>query len=264
MQDLLKRKLIIYFGIFGAGFALLLSVFSGSSFFLIFTRTLLGAILMGILGFGLDFFLKQTLPENDYNNLFSSNSTSLSGTNPSRQGSKNIDVIEDSDTLPGKSYDHIYTGSLESEGNEITAPVNDKSELNRTENKTADNVVNEINTKNFTTSENSQQNDVKSSLKTNKIEINSKKVSSDKSETGPSEEFSPITYEENIVKEDENYAIKDDLGRLKEAKQEEKLKKSASTPAMVGSVKFRSGNKNITADPKVIAQAIRTVLSRDE
>lgn len=239
MMDLLKSKIVTGFLIFGAFFALLLSVISGASFFAIIIRILVGTFLMGAIGIGLDYFLRQSLSSEEYSKLFQKNS-GVSADNTGKS-SKRIDILDQSENDQSSGYENFYKEEI--------MPKNED--------------INSID--NLSPSE---------ALKNNAVHIEdsfpdempsvppssaSKEFKEETFEDAP--RAIPVDYEENLIKEDVNAPIKQEISRLGEVKkEEEQLKKTRSTD---GSVQFKAGNKNVSVDPKIIAKAIQTVLNRD-
>ncbi len=78
-----------------------------------------------------------------------------------------------------------------------------------------------------------------------------------------SPKISPVQNDFNDEKELDS---KDELDRLEEAKkaEEARKKKISSETALKGTVRFRSGNKMITTESKIIAKAIKSILNKDQ
>jgi hypothetical protein len=229
MQDILKNKIIIYFALFGAVFALILGALSGTFIGIVFLRAVAGGLLMGGIGFGFDFFLKKTLPEEDYNNLFNISTISKTIEKPLSQRTNSINIVDDENISNEKDYESFYKSN--SNRNDDETPEHIKA-------KPIHNQVSELNEP-----------------------VEEKSISKSTSfENKP-----PITFEENVFDDKEIHSSKNEITKLKEVITEEKIKKSPAlkTASNAGSVKFKVKNRNVTADPELIAKAIKTVLNRD-
>ena len=210
MPEQLKNKLVIGFAIFGAGLALVLGLAFRVSLPAVLFRMLIGALLMGALAFGLDFFLKSSLSPEDYRSLMGEESS-----RESVSPSSTLDIVEES---PDESaYAELYASSPSVE----TATRQDSdSELLG--------------------------------------------VSSPANDAFQEQSFSDAPRVSPIALDDADemkpaQAVGEDLQKLNQAKKEETLKRTAAT----GQVKFNAGSKQVSADPEIIAKAIRTVLHRE-
>jgi hypothetical protein len=234
MLNILKSKIIIGFAAFGALFSFLLAIFAGVTVFWLIVRIFAGAILMGSLGFGLDFFLRQSLSEDDYKALFrkpAAGSETLTG-------GKNLDITDEAGLSPEEEYKNMYQDETagKSAGSD-GPPVFDNGGYVSPPSAT---------------------------------------------DSAPAPEY-PDTYTpppqpgQKAFQEDDldsvpRISATDGLdttqGGLKDPEtmaREIKVKQAfAANPNVDGSVKFNVGKKKITADPKIIAKAIRTVLQRDK
>lgn len=239
MLNILKSKIIIYFAIFGAAFSFLLAIFSGVSVFWIVIRIFAGGILMGSLGFGLDFFLRQSLSDEDYKALFNK---APQADNPATVGPKNIDVIDEADLSPEQEYQNLYAQDSDQKPADM-------------QNLTG---VPEENTYAQTTSPGADESDFTAGATApstgrefKEEDLSAAPRVSPKSSFSDDEGLDNSSLAQNELAKSESAGIPFKGPQL-----------SASTSD--GSVKFNVGKKKITADPKVIAKAIKTVLQRDK
>ena len=137
----------MFFGLFGFLFSMILSIFSGTSIFLVLTKSIAGGIILGALGLGLEYFFQRTLSEEDYNSLFKTaggssrqNSTGIdmaAAPEEYKQEHK-IDLTENADQNTDALYQDMYknntsgipAGSKSGDSdNEDAMPVNDSTEV---------------------------------------------------------------------------------------------------------------------------------------
>ncbi len=248
MQNMLKNKIIIYFSLFGALFALILGAFSGSFIGIVILRAITGGVLMGGIGFGFDFFLKKALSEEDYNKLLSINEASISIDKPVSQRTNTINVLDDENISNEKGYESLYKNNSNPTGNETSDQIKSKLIYNQ---------VSELNEKHKDKNESYTSAKVSSQQEP----FAGKSISPGKS----TENNSQINFEADVFSDKDTISSKDDLIRLKDVITEEKIKKSSALkPGNIdGAIKFKVKNKNVTADPEIIAKAIKTVLHRD-
>lgn len=129
IQDIIKNKLIIGFTAFGGGLALILGLIFRIGVAAVLIRTLLGALLMGALALGLDFFLKKSLSAEDYQSLMGSPSAA--------EGTSSAPKVDLVDENPDENaYAELYqtpsaparAEEAESEVLGVSSPKNDAFE----------------------------------------------------------------------------------------------------------------------------------------
>jgi hypothetical protein len=118
MQIFLKSKIIMFFGLFGFLFSMVLCIFSGTSLLLILTKSIAGGIILGALGLGLEFFIQKTLSEEDYNSLFFKSADvsprekmqgiDAAGTEEGYKPDHKIDLTEDAEQNTDALYQDMY------------------------------------------------------------------------------------------------------------------------------------------------------------
>lgn len=253
MLNILKSKIIIGFAVFGALFSFLLAIFAGVSLFWLIVRIFAGGILMGSIGFGLDFFLRQSLSDDDYKSLF----RKAAADNDPLGSMNKVDITADAGLAPEEEYKAMFqnngseTGTenadagLTAEPGTVSAPSTDE-----TFQKTgpAGEYPDSYNPPSDFSAAGGNAGSQSGGI--------SKKFQEDDLDSMPrvnANKAAPTGDLDNDIKNVEA------LGRDMKVKQA-----FAANPNLDGSVKFNMGNKKVTADPKVIAKAIRTVLQRDK
>lgn len=246
MLNILKSKIIIYFAIFGAAFSFLLAVFSGVSVFWLVIRIFAGGILMGSLGFGLDFFLRQSLSEDDYKTLFNK---APRAEGPAPENPKNIDITDDLNLSPENEYKNMYSQESGQKKDEL-------------QNLTG---VPEENMYAQPTSPTADESDFVSGPSIPQAPQGMSSGNEFKEEDlTAAPRVSEKTFEPREGVDDGLSPAQNELAR-NESLGYQSGNKFSNTPSVGdGTVKFNVGKKKITADPKVIAKAIRTVLQRDK
>ncbi len=247
MQNILKSKIILFFGLFGIAFSLLLSVFSGTSILLIAAKTIIGGFLMGGIGAGLDFFLKRTLSQVEYDSLFLFTEAGPKGKIPEQPLNYKIDVTDETAVNPESAYQDLYKNAAGEDTNntpeETIPPSQSQSEpyLQETDYPnnemphSIDDTVNTQNEENFKTGYGRD-----SSIEPDSVNIENSEI-------------------------DRSSNLSEETSSLGEAGREEDLKKQGRLGASSQdkAVSFRLKNKVINADPAIVAKAIRTILHKD-
>lgn len=249
MLELINNKIIVGFAVFGAVFSFILSLFSGNSILDLLFHTLISGILMGGLGFGLNLYFKKTLSEEDYQRLFKIDrkENDLPGSVLTDSKKKNIDVTDESADNIAESYENLYKNDEEQRN------IPESYDISKERN----GVIHAI----HTVPEVSEK-------------VPTPDVSGNQTSQGPFQEddfnsiprvFPVSNADDESGEQEDSNSTKNDLTRLGEVDHDEKIKKSADIKLKFGGegVKFKVGKKNITADPKLIAEAIKTVLHRD-
>ncbi len=216
MLSYLKSKIVIAFAIFGAALALVLGLLSRVGVAWLSVRILAGALLMGCLGFGLDFFLRQSLSPEDYEELFRKKSPDESSPETAAPG---LDVVDEPGLAPDQEYSALYKDTGNPDHAETTrADVSDGS---------------------------GGQDEPTAAA-------------------NPAPAFQPDD-SASIPRVTRN--VPPDIG-APDRSDEDKSGRPFAERTVSGtgdtSVKFKMGAKSVTADPKVIAKAIRTVLQREK
>lgn len=93
MEKILEKRFFIFLLAFGALFSFLLSLFSKSTPLTIIFKTLLTAIVFGVIGMGLDVFLIKTLGEEEYEKIFHSVEKEDEKTSES-PGKPNLNIVD--------------------------------------------------------------------------------------------------------------------------------------------------------------------------
>jgi|GEM_PF-2259492 len=224
MQNFLKSKIIIFFGLFGFFFTMILSIFSGTSLLLIFIKSMSGGIILGAIGFGLDIFFQRTLSEEDYKLLFTIEFLSklkmpgFSNKIPSSENSKpehKIDLTDDANQNTEAIYQDLYKKDIPDEQAESKIiDAEPTSSYNKIETPPINETVAEAD-----------------------YNVNNK------SSTSLHEDISRL----NEVHKEEKY------------KNEGHVKPIGPN----GNVSFKLKNKVINADPSIVAKAIKTILQKE-
>lgn len=243
MLELIKNKVIIGFAVFGAAVSLILGLISRTSPATLLFHAIISALLLGGAGLGLVFFLKQSLSEEDFQSLINLKLKESSGEDTlEKKPVKNINILDENSDDETQSYESLYRSE--------SVPKTPSYKVKETNQDFTENALHSVP-------------EVNDKIATSEMEMNDDKAfKADDVETMP--KVSPIPHEDGPALQEQNAGIQDDLGRLGEVKKEEQMKKSGINLKSGGEgVKFRVGNKNVTADPKVIADAIKTVLHRE-
>lgn len=227
MQDLLKSKMILYFAAFGFVFSFLLGLVSRGSVFALVIRSIISGLIMGIIGFGVEYFLKTTLSEEDYYNLFqSSKNNNPIESDPLAAGKKVVDMMDDSSVNGADAYTEMYSQR------------NTEQEMNSTR-------------------------DEVPVYKASKPLVQETPIPASFQE----DDFTTAPRVKAFEEQDSSdpHDIKEDLNKLGEARKEEQMKRqpAASSIGGEGTISFKVKNKTINADPQIIAKAIKTVLHKD-
>lgn len=235
MQNLIKSKIIISFGVFGLAFTFFLSLLSGSSFTMILMKSVLGGLILGGVGAALDFFLKRSLSSEDYSRLVRFGKGFESGV----KDEYTLDVVDEAPEDSGKAYRELYRYNNE----ETDLPREERNET------IFDNTPGSITTE--------------SDIRQAKYSGEEEKFSPDiqKMEEFKEEDFSNIprvsSSEENISGKTASYS--DDIPKVDKIKKEGFKKESGRE-----GVTFKLKNRVITADPGLVAKAIKTVLHKEQ
>ncbi len=240
MQIFLKSKIIIFFGLFGFILSMILTLLSGAPILLVLVKSVTGGIILGLLGIGLDFFLKQTLSREDYESLITFNSAVPIIKSEAKPPDHKIDVMDDADQNTESVYQDLYKPDREETA---TASVKEPFPYNFNSTPEVDEIINE--------KEQAPQTIINEQL-------------SEKNKTfeaGRADESS--SYENKEI--NPKPLINEDLGRLNEINKEEQIKKESHLNSLAheNSISFRLKNKVINADPSIVAKAIKTILQRD-
>jgi hypothetical protein len=240
MLNILKSKIIIGLAAFGALFSFLLAIFAGVTVFWLIVRIFAGAILMGSLGFGLDFFLRQALSEEDYKALLQKPAAN----NEPLGSAKKFDVTDEAALSPEEEYKNMYQNeALDKSAGAETKPVFDNGGYVSPPSSVDSAPAQEYPDSYKMPPQSAQQSGAKTVSQANSFQEEDLSAAPRVTTMGGND---PV---QNIG----------NLDREIKAKQA-----FAANPNIDGSVKFNIGKKKVTADPKVIAKAIRTVLQRDK
>lgn len=229
MQELLKSKMIVYFALFGFGFSFLLGIITRGTIAALLFRSIISGLIMGAVGFGVEYFLKSALSEEDYYNLFqTSKSPNTGDPDTATMAKKVVDMVDDSSVNNTEAYTEMYSQS------------NTEQDFNGARSGSP-------------------------SLKTSKAPASASEPqpSSAFQEEDYTEAPRVKAFDESGQGDPND--IKDDINRLGDAKKEEQLKRQPATAATGtdGTISFKVKNKTINADPKIIAKAISTVLHKE-
>lgn len=230
MQEIIKSKLILYFAIFGAAFSLILGLATGVYILTLLLRVLISAVAMAAVAVGVVFLMKKFIPEKDLNELLGKKTGGEEYEDQPQSPERRVDITDD-DTMTAEDMYRASDG--------YTPPVSDNPDY-RYDAETppeegSDDEPDEFKETNFS-----------DSPKVKVFDMGGEGVEQDIVAEAPTDEKEEM--------------IRNELDRLKErAKTNEPAPDIKSTSD--GS--FKVGKTKVTADPKIIAKAIRTVLHRD-
>lgn len=238
MKDLFTNKLMIIFAAAAAGLSLLLGLIAGVGAGRLILQTLLSGVLFGALGIGVTSLVKKFIPEDTLNELLGKSGTEA-------DTGKNVDMTDDSEMSADELYASDGDGdSNSSGGNGMTFKIDeDGGDVPSAPPGYDDDSAGSSGGDDF------EETDFSSAPK----------VSSGSAEQDDDDED---------TLSDEEALIKSEMNRMKEkAKSGESLGgvglKESSSIKKGSDGSFKVGNKKISADPKIIAKAIKTVLSRE-
>jgi len=234
MQDLIKSKIIISFSFFGIAFTFLLSLLSGSSIAMVFIKSILGGLILGGVGAALDFFLKKSLSPEDYDRLIQFGGKMENSINSEHR----LDVVDETPEDSIKSYQELYQHNEED-----NIP---SGELGKVSSDIAsDGVITEPPVESDSHPEEERNLSPDSAFHE---QFKEQDFSSIPKVSFPDERVSSkeISYSEETSRND---TIKE--GKFKKASKEE-------------GVTFKLKNRVITADPGLVAKAIKTILHKEQ
>jgi hypothetical protein len=243
MINYLKSKLTIGFAIFGAGFSLVLGAISRIPVVPLLIRVLVSGFVMGGVGILILVLTKRFLPEEEIKEVFSKDEKSIGAAH--KVNASKLDVVDDSEITPEDLIEDV-------EDNEFlglnAAGINKKNAMY------ADDEIEEIDIEKKTQNMSKPPERARSDFKEISFEDAPRVYVGD----SPAERE-----EETPVSQDD--LIKSELDRLKEKAKggTTELENFSQSHRTGGDSSFTIGNKKISADPKLIARAIKTVLKRD-
>ncbi len=95
---------------------MILCLISGTSFFSIVIKSIAGGIILGSIGFGIDYFFQRTLSQEDYNSLFKVSGSAIKESNDTelKQDHK-FDVTENAEQNTEAIYQDLYKNNINNE-----------------------------------------------------------------------------------------------------------------------------------------------------
>jgi hypothetical protein len=240
MKDVLLSKITLVAAVGGMVMALLLGIFSGVDFVSILVRMLIAGVLLGGAALGIQLLLPKFIGDDAMKTLFP-NWGGGGGDEPAindSQGSPRVDITDDSEM----NADELYAGGGDPDDNPgYGGGMGDTSD-----------------------DEGHSGGDMSAPPTTNK-QFRELDFESDAPKVYPKDEdMGHVDHHEESGSSGSGNYVTDELNRMKErAKEGPPQETSNFTGNDASSSVFKVKNTRITADPKIIAKAIRTVMNRD-
>ena len=213
----------IGFTVFGAVLSLFMGLFSQAPFGVIAIRMLISAVVMGGIAIGIQLVVRNFIPEDQLQTL---TGKKQDGGMPSSMMSENrLDITEDD----GMSAEELYSANESSESGMGSDGDSDDYTMSREERDETERADEESDSEFHATNYSSEAPRVR------------------QSESNSSGESGEVDY----MKEERKRQMSASSSRMESGRESN------------GDVSFKSKDKKIIADPKIIAKAIKTVMSRE-
>lgn len=242
MQQFLTSRFTLLMAAFGAGLALLLNLISGAGIAALLIRTLVSALILAVVAFLIQWLIDRFIPREHLDILFKGSSDSLPGQTENETGSR-LDVTDDSALSP----EELYSAGADNDSDDepvtrssFSTPRASDSELLDTPpdfNRSAASPQDSD-----SSSDSFQETDFSQSPRVQPAREEMSETGFSSSETDASAPASS-SFSDGDVKLPPMQPQAESTGQR--------------------DVSFKVDNKKISADPKLIAKAIKTVLSRD-